>query len=162
VATIQQQDDYETRRWGHGGESRVIELGGARAGTGLSYLFPLSVEVALLSVAFKLTTDGNVANRQVLVKLFDGNNTQVFNVPAPGTQAATLTVSYSFAPMVQPFGSAALGAMGGPFIGARLPGNLELFVGVAAAQAGDAITGAVILVRQWPAHQDVLGGSAAD
>jgi hypothetical protein len=127
---------------------RVIALDAAAATAGLVYEFPGDSLFAIRSLAFKLTTAAGGGARQVIAELEDAFGAPVFAVAAPGTQAGGLTVEYSFAPLVPAFGSAALGAMGGPFAGSLLPQNMQVAITVAAAAAGDLIFDGRLLVHR--------------
>lgn len=155
------EGEHRPGRVSESGTAYVVTLGGAVATAGLTYEFPLSVHVELLAVSFNLTTGGAVANRQVSLQILDGFAVPVFGVSAPATQTASLGVLYSFAPMVTAGGSSALGFQTAPLVPGRLPENLSLSIQVANADAADLITDGRMLVRQWLAGQDVLGGSAA-
>lgn len=117
---------------------------------GLAYDFPGVVKFQVLAVSFKLVTAAGGGARQVLAGLQDSTGADVFAVAAPATQAGGLTVVYSFSGWTPPFGSGALGRIGGPFIDARIAENLTFVASVSAAGGGDTISAARLLVRQWP------------
>jgi hypothetical protein len=133
-----------------GRETRVVALPGGLASAGLAYDFPGVVEFQVLSVSFKLVTAGGGGARQVLAGLKDSTGADVFSVAAPATQAGGLTVVYSFAGWTPGFGSGALGRIGGPFIASKIAENLTLVASVSGFGAGDVISAARLLVRQWP------------
>jgi hypothetical protein len=132
----------------------VIDLGGAAGTAGLVHVFPLSTVVALHSLAFHVKTAGGGGNRQAVVQLLDGRGVLAYGIAAPGVQAGGADVDYSFAPMVVAFGSAALGFMGGPLPGGKLPFNMSLAISVVSAGASDVITNTTLLVSQWPTRPD--------
>jgi len=141
--------EYPRGAW-HG-ESRVVALNNALAGGGITYEFGGEWVYQVEAVCLTLTTAAGGGARFVTVLLIDSTGAVVYAVSAPNTQGGGLTVRYSFAPFVTAFGSASLGAMGAPFPSIDLPGNVSLQVGVASAEAGDAITDGRLIVKQrWP------------
>lgn len=131
-------------------EARVSLFTGGDARADVLVSFTGTLDYWVRSVSFTLACAVNAAARQVLVSLLDSTGTPVFTVPAPATQGSGQTVRYSFAPLVPAFGSAALGAMGGPFDGGELPPNLDLAVHVGAAVAGDLVKLGRVVVLQRP------------
>lgn len=131
------------------GESRVVALAGGAATGGVEYQIPGATQIEIGSLAFKLVASGAPANRQVLVRLQDATGADLYAIAAPGQQTAGQTVIYGFAPLVPVFGSAGLGFMGGPLPGGKLPANLSVVVTVTAAAAGDVLSLARMIVRQW-------------
>lgn len=69
------------------------------AGADFTITVPTGVVWKLLAVRAELTSDGNAATRSVVLELADGSNT-FFDTGAAGTQAASLTYTYSWAPGV--------------------------------------------------------------
>lgn len=132
------------------GEHRIVSLPGGLASAGIAYDFPGVIAFQVSSVAFEVVTAAGGGARQVVAGLRDASGADVFAVAAPATQAGGLTVVYSFSGWTPPFGSGALGRIGGPFLAAKLAENLTLFVAVAGTAGGDAITAGRLLVRQWP------------
>jgi len=130
------------------GDERVVALPDSAASAGIAYDLPGVVRFRISSLAFELVAAAGAANRQVVAKLVDATGVPVFGVAAPAVQTAGQTVAYFFAPLVPTFGSAAVGFMGGPFVGHELPGNLTVAVTVVNAQAGDRISNGRLLVCQ--------------
>lgn len=150
-------DDYEGWRC----EPRVIDLGESLASVGIAFDLPGVALFSIAAFAFKLVADANAANRQVVVGLLDSTGAVLFAEAAPAVQTATQTVVYSFAPEVIAFGTAALGFMGGAFVGRKLPQNLTVFATVTGHQVGDKILQARLLVHQWnrdPIDYNPVGG----
>jgi hypothetical protein len=143
------------------GRWQVVALPAVLGSAGLTFHLPAGAVSQIGSFCFTLVTDGNAANRQVVVEVVDGLKVPVFAVAAPAVQAASLTVVYSFAPLVPAFGTAALGAMGGPFISrAAEADNLTVTVTVGAHQVGDKITGGRLLAKQRVKPGVFLGADA--
>lgn len=131
------------------GSAESVAVPSGLASGGIAYPLPGGEVTRIEALAFKLVTDGNAANRQVVAGLRDQSGAFVYAVAAPAVQITGLTVVYSFGPEVPAFGTAALGFMGGPFPRVAYADNLELVVSVGAAQVGDKITEARLLVCQY-------------
>lgn len=129
-------------------EPRLVALDNQTGTADLVYLFPGTALFRVLALSFHLLTSSHAANRTVIVKLLDALGVQVFAQAAPAVQAASLGVDYSFGPDVQPFGTAAGGFMGGPFVAGRLPQNLKVAVHLVNGDAGDALSNGRLLVHQ--------------
>lgn len=133
---------------------QVVSLPGGDAAAGITEPIQQGEYVRLGSVAFRLVTSATAGNRQVLVALLDGTGTAVFTVAAPAVQAASLTVDYAFGVEVPAYGSAALGAMGGPLLGCWLDQNMSLAVIVNTAKAGDVLSNGRMLVEEYERETD--------
>lgn len=131
-------------------ESQVVALPPGNGPGGVTYPLPGGELTRIESLSFELATSNAVAARQVIAGLQDALGAWVFAVAAPGTQAASLTVVYSFAPLVPVFGSAAAGFIGGPFPRAWSGDNLAVAVRVVNGAAGDNITAGRLTVIQRP------------
>lgn len=126
----------------------VIALDDALASAGISDRLAGAVRYTILSVSFKLVTAAGGGARQVVVKLLDATGAVVFAEAASVTQAGGLTVVYSFGGERASFGTAALGFVGGPFVGGRLPQNLTVAVAVTGTSGGDKLSQGRLLVHQ--------------
>lgn len=131
-----------------GVEPRIVALENHPGNSDLVYPLPGIALFAFKAITFRLVTSATAANRQAVIKLVDSTGAVLFAQAAPAVQAASLTVDYSFAPGVQPFGTAALGTMGGPFMGGRLPQNVAVVFHVAAGVAADVLSNVRLLVHQ--------------
>ncbi len=88
-----------TSEFAHGRAfSEVVPVANPAAGGGFTYTVSGNYWERLAALSFTLVTDGNAANRQVLVALQDGSSTNIASTASGGTQAATLTRLYSFVP----------------------------------------------------------------
>lgn len=137
---------------------RLVTIPNTDAVAGLVYKLPGSVRYSILAFAFQLVSEADAANRQVVAKLLDSTGSPVFAEAAPAVQTASLTVQYSFAGDRQPFGTLALGLMGGGFVKERLPQNMAVAITVGAAHAGDRLANIRLLVHQLEPHRVELGG----
>ena len=88
-----------TSEFAHGRAfSEVVPVANPAAGAGFTYTVGGSYWERLAAISFTILTDGNAANRQVLVAFKDGSGTNIASTASGGTQAATLTRLYSFVP----------------------------------------------------------------
>lgn len=78
------------------GNMRSIAIGAPAAGAEFSALVPAGAHWLLRSLSFQLVTAVAVATRQVTVQVLDAGINVVLRSPAALTQAASLTVFYSF------------------------------------------------------------------
>lgn len=129
-------------------EPRIIALDGGLGNADLRYDLPGVALFSIKSLSFHLKSSADVANRQVVVKLVDSTGAVIYAEAAPAVQAASLDVDYSFAPGTQPFGTAALGTIGGSFVAGRLPQNVSVIVHVSAGVVADVISKGRLLVHQ--------------
>lgn len=137
---------------------RVVAIDGGLGNADIVYKLPGVVLFSIKAIAFHLKTSADVANRQVVVKLIDALGATLYAEAAPAVQAASLDVDYSFSPGTQPFGTAALGFMGGSFVAGRLPQNLAVVIHVGAGVVADVVTSGRLLVHQL--EQDLLSEGA--
>lgn len=131
-------------------EPRLVTVPAVDGAAGLVYQLPGAVSYEILAFSFSLVATADAANRQVVAKLLDQTGKAVFAEAAPAVQTAGATVEYSFAGDRQPFGTLALGLMGGGFVRGRLPQNMAVAVTVGSAHAGDLIGDIRLLVHQVP------------
>lgn len=136
------------------GPSQVVAIPALVSGVGIAYDLPGGELTEVEGLCFTLVTSAGAGNRQVIARVQDGTGTDVFAVAAPAVQTATKTVVYSFAPDVLPFGTLALGFMGGPFPRVCSGDPLTVVVTVVNAQAGDAIHDGRLIVKQYPVEAD--------
>jgi len=73
------------------------------AGTDWTYTFPSYLRAALPSVGAQLITSATPANRIPHLQVLDASSNVIWDVAAPGPQAASLTFRYSGVGGVQPF-----------------------------------------------------------
>lgn len=139
-------------------EPRVVAIDGGLGNADVIYKLPGVVLFSIKALAFRLVASADVANRQVVVKLVDALGATLYAEAAPAVQVAGQTVDYSFSPGTQPFGTAALGFMGGSFAAGRLPQNLSVVIHVGAGVVADVISNARLLVHQSDRDPRAIGG----
>lgn len=127
---------------------RVVAIDGGLGNADIVFPIPGAVLYSIKSLAFHLQTSADAANRQVVVKLVDSLGATLYAEAAPVVQTASLGVDYSFSPGTQPFGTAALGFVGGSFVAGRLPQNLSVVIHVGAGVVADVISKGRLLVHQ--------------
>lgn len=104
------------------------------------------------SLAFRLVSDGNAANRQVRLTVNDGDGVPLASIPTAAVQAASLTRDYYFLPNV----NAASGPVDGVFLSPLpiffLQPTWTLVVSIASVQATDQVS----LIR-WNRDRFITG-----
>jgi hypothetical protein len=75
-----------------------VPVANPAAGAGFTYTVGGNYWERIAAVSFTIVTDGNAANRQVLLAFKDGSGANIASTASGGTQAATLTRLYSFVP----------------------------------------------------------------
>lgn len=105
------------------GKLKTVASSDPAANTEHSYTVPAGKMIELYAINFNLVTDGNAANRRVVVTIDDGT-TVVAKIPSGHLQAASLTYNYSFV-----VGGQTLSAVIGTDTCAQLPGPLLLPAG---------------------------------
>lgn len=136
------------------GYLRDVGIPGDTGTNGITYKVPGSSALRVESLAFEVTTAGGGGNRQVVVQVQNDIGAARYAIAAPGLQAGGLAVVYSFGPDIPPFGTAALGFMGGPFVRGFLPAGSQIVLALAGAAAGDAFSG----VGLFGCAEPVTGG----
>jgi len=88
-----------TSEFAHGRAfSEVVAVTNPAAGAGFTYTVGSAYWERIAAVSFTLVSDGNAANRQVLLAFKDGSGANIASTASGGTQAASLTRLYSFVP----------------------------------------------------------------
>jgi hypothetical protein len=129
-----------TRLLGHGRAfSEVIPLPNPAVSTGFTYTVSQYWEL-IDSLSFRLVTDANAANRQVLVTVNDGGGTLLAAFPPATVQAAAATVDYCFLAGVSAFLATAGGVSVSPIYHGLLQPNFNVTVTIAAKQVGDQVS----------------------
>jgi hypothetical protein len=75
-----------------------VPVANPAAGAGFTYTIGGNYWERIAALSFTIVTDGNAANRQVLLAFKDGSGANIASTASGGTQAATLTRLYSFVP----------------------------------------------------------------
>lgn len=104
----------------------------------------------LLAVTFTLVTSAVVANRFPAVNLTDNNGRLITSVPAGGTVVASSTLNVFLTTGAPAY---AFGASGGTFgflPDLLVPGDYSWGSAVSGMDAGDQLSGVVLLVQRFP------------
>lgn len=130
-----------TSEFAHGRAfSEVVPVANPAAGAGFTYTVSGSYWERLAALAFTLVTDGNAANRQVLVTVKDGSGAMLGAVSSGGTQAASLTRLYSFLPNVNSAQTVVNTTFISPLPLMFLQPEFTVVVSIASVQAGDQVS----------------------
>lgn len=129
-----------TRLLGHGRAfSEVVAVPKPPVDSGFTYTVSRYWEISD-SLAFRLVTDANAANRQVTVNVNDGGGILLASFSAAAVQTASLTRDYVFLPNY----SAPSGPVGGiyntPWYEGLLQPDFSIVLTVGAKQAGDQVS----------------------
>ena len=130
---------------------RNIALIGLPVGVDYDYHFPIDKLVEILSVYVVFDTDGNAANRRLILGIIDAGIVQYGNFPAPFSQTANLIYTYTWAPGTSHISPAVMdghAAFGFPAGFILQPGwgiRIETFN----IQAGDQIDNLGIVYKEW-------------
>jgi hypothetical protein len=130
-----------TSEFAHGRAfSEVVAVANPSAGGGFTYTISGNYWERLAAVAFQIVTDGNAANRQVLLDFKDGSGATIASTASGGTQAATLTRKYSFVPN-QGTAPALIGtSFLAPLPVVFLQPEFTMVVSIVSVQAGDQVS----------------------
>jgi hypothetical protein len=137
------------REWEHP-RTAIQALSNPAVSTGFTLSTPGAVEQALQALTFTLATDGNAANRLVVVKFLDPTGVSFAEVASPFTQAASLTSVYTFAAGIQQFGANDAAHIGVPIPSFLLDVSLSLSVTITAKQVGDQVSLVRAAWSRWP------------
>lgn len=118
------------------------------AGVGFTQQWAASGIVRVLAVGFTLVTAAAVAARLVSVTLEDDLGAALASVPAPFTQAASLTTRYTFGVGLVAFGAADAARIGTALPPLTMDGGMRLTVAIANVQGADQVSEARIAVEQ--------------
>lgn len=114
------------------------------AGGGLTYQISSRYWERLSALSFTLTTDGNAGNRTVLVLIEDQDGRVVAASSAGGTQAATLTRTYSFVDNASTAGAVAGTVFIAPLWDGFLRPGWRVVVVIDTVKAGDQLDNVVV------------------
>jgi hypothetical protein len=104
----------------------------------------------IVSVDFKLVTDGNAANRIVTLAYQDQDAREFARTASPFAQAAGITTQYGFGIGMMQFGAASAASIGGPLPSLFLRPGHKLVVSIAAVQAGDQVSLVTLYIERFP------------
>jgi hypothetical protein len=129
-----------TRLLGHGRAfTEVVAPDKPAAGGGFTYTVQSYWEVSD-SLAFRLVTDGNAANRQVTVNVNDGGGVLLASFSAAAVQIASLTRDYVFLPNLNAPSGPTVGIYYNPWYQGLLQPGFNITCVIGAVQAGDQIS----------------------
>lgn len=111
--------------------------------TGFTYELSTAYNEWPIALAFTLTSDDNVAARQVSLQLLDPAGNLLSAVPVASTQAASLTYSYTFASWLSNPAAAAADVVISPFFAFVVPAAYQIVMGIANVQVGDQVSQAL-------------------
>jgi hypothetical protein len=133
-----------TRLLGHGHAfSEVVPVASPAVNTGFTYTVSRYWEI-IDSLSFKLVTDANAGNRQVLVVVQNGNGVQLGAFPPASVQAATLTVHYSFLANVSAFLATVAGNSVSPIYHGLLQPGFKIVMTMTGSHVGDQVSEIVL------------------
>jgi hypothetical protein len=129
-----------TRLLGHGRAfTEVVAPATPAAGAGFVYTVSQYWEVSD-SLAFRLVTDANAANRQVTVNVNDGGGVLLASFSAAAVQTAGLTRDYVFLPNLNAPSGPTVGIYYNPWYQGLLQPGFNITCTVGAVQVGDQIS----------------------
>lgn len=129
-----------TRLLGHGRAfTEVVAPKSPAAGGGFTYTVERYWEVSD-SLAFRLVTDANAANRQVTVNVLDGGGVLLASFAAAAVQTAALTRDYVFLPNINTSSGPTNAIYYNPWYEGLLQPQFEIVVAIGAVQVGDQLS----------------------
>ena len=109
------------------------------AGTGFTYTCSYYWEVSD-SLAFRLVTDSNAANRQVTVNILDGGGILLASFSANAVQTASLTRDYVFLPNLNAPSGPTNAIYYNPWYMGLLQPGFQIVLSIASVQATDQVS----------------------
>lgn len=146
-----------TSEFAHGRAfSEVVAGDSPVAGANYTYTVSSRYWERLASVAFRLVTDGNAANRIVTLAVNAGDGVLLAAIPSQNVQIASLTRDYVYLPNV----SQAIGPVGGIYTAPLAPIFLQpgftLTITITSVQATDALSRIRLYVERFDTGPDGL------
>lgn len=130
-----------TKLLGHGHAfSEVVTVPSPAANAGFTYTVGSQYWELLDSLSFRLVSDSNAANRQVLLTINDGDGIPLAAFPAASVQAASLTYDYFFLANLSSFNAVVGTTVTSPLFAGFMQPTYTAVVTIAAKQAGDQVT----------------------
>lgn len=129
--------------------SQVLNVTSPAAGAGFTYTNSGRYWERVVSLAFRLVSDGNAADRQVLLTATDGGGVPLAAFPAASVQAATLTYDYYFLSNVDTFNQVVATSVVSPVFAGFLQPSYTLAVTIGSVQVGDAISRIRLYVERF-------------
>lgn len=130
-----------TRLIGHGHAfTEVVPVAKPAVALGFTYTVSSLYWELIDSLSFRLVSDANAANRQVLVTVNDGSGVPLAAFPAASVQAASLTNDYYFLASLSNFNTTVSTVSTNPIYTGFLQPTFTVVVTVGAVQAGDQIS----------------------
>jgi hypothetical protein len=139
-----------TRLLGHGHAfSEVVTVPSPAAGAGFTYTNTGSQWQLIDSIAFRIVTDGNAANRQVKLVYANAEGVALATLPTASVQTATLTWDYTWSTDFDTFNTVVALAVTSPLLNIFLQPGFQIVVSVGAVQAGDQISRIKLYTEQF-------------
>lgn len=139
-----------TRLLGHGHAfSQVLTVPAPAAGSGFTYTNDGFYWELVDLVSFQLVSNGNAANRQVLLTIADGSGVALASLPAASVQIASKTYQYTWSTEFSSFNTVVSNAITGPLPSIFLQPTYSVAVTVGALDAGDQISNVRLYAQRF-------------
>jgi hypothetical protein len=130
-----------TSEFAHGRAfSEVVPVTSPAVATGFTYTVGGNYWERLVALAFVLTSDGNAANRAVLLRVKDGSGATLIGIPTAAVQVATKVYTYSYWGQQVPATDAVGLVNAQPAPSIFLQPGFTIVVSIGAVQAGDQVS----------------------
>jgi hypothetical protein len=130
-----------TSEFAHGRAfSEVVPLASPAAATGFTYTVGGNYWERLAALSFVLTSDGNAANRAVLLRVKDATGATLLAIPTAAVQVASKVYTYSYWGSQSPATDAVGLVNAQPVPSIFLQPEFSLVVSIGAVQVGDQVS----------------------
>lgn len=139
-----------TRVFAHGrGFTEAVPVASPAAGADFTYEVGSRYVERPVALCFNLVTSAVVASRQVVVSIRDENSISLAKIPAGGTQAASLTRTYSYFDRMGQAQAVASNTFLAPLPGIFMLPGWEIDVAVSSIDVGDQISNVRLLLERF-------------
>jgi hypothetical protein len=132
------------------GNEAVVLLPDGTGATTLVYRIGANYYEEILGFSFQIVTSAAVGARTVVLRLSDASSNIVYQAPAAGTQAASLTGIYFYSPTYAAGVMPATGFYAQPIPDLLLQPGMKLQVVAFSGDAADVYNNAVVYTRRFP------------
>lgn len=139
-----------TRLLGHGHAfSEVVAVPSPAVDSGFTYTQAGQQWAILDTIAFRLVSDSNAANRQVTLTIADGGGVALATLPAASVQVASKTYDYTWSTNFTTFNTVIANVITAPLPIIFLQPEYSVTVAIGAKQAGDQVSNIRLYAEQF-------------